>query len=324
LFGVLCVNNTIKFNELKGFMGVLMGVFLTTKQQALWSDKSDAYEISSPLLCALIGANNILDSGLHIRGFNAGKNGAGYILLTYIASQALNLSRYPFYQDRATNTPEFERESIQLINSVTDIQIQEAVDEFKLLYEHHQRVFDISGVEHVRLLRHITSSNYSQDIVKLVIAAKKLKYDSVVVDMDIINSFTDSESQYSGKSFNGIVFDINIPLKDVAYTSSLTRCNHSNKTNPVENSEWVVINRDPRGLFKISVDSIIFDESKVINQISSMNHNDAQNIYNKLSEAKFRFLPCRNLYQIHERTNFEEKEIPRNSLLKKVIDLIKR
>lgn len=251
---------------------------MLTRQHNIWRYKEDAFTINNPFLASMIGIvgrfgldENGVDyesneSNLfHVRGFNASKD-CGYVILSYFAQKLFNIERLPFCTDRVADKTIFyakenTRPLVKALQLLTNEQIADILKECEALYEHTQLKLREEGLNKVRLVRNISidSDNnsgwnyrYQATLYRYIEAAKFLGLAEVQLEMDTLNSFTNSDDEY--RYLSDIVLSLDVDARDVFYCSALIDSPHQN--NIVEGNEWVVVNRACNGLVTIPLDSI--------------------------------------------------------------------
>lgn len=225
--------------------------FTVTKQRELFKT-FHKYEVKHPFLCKCLGDGN--KNGGDIRGFRNYK-GDGYIFLTYFVEEALGFRRYPFYSDRVVSSRKIIP-AINQFNNLTTKDIDSIIEEVKNIYEHVQNALRITGLDKIKLIRRIKNertdeslhAEYGQatHLYQLKMAAELLNRKEVQVEMDILNSF--GEGDYKGSEIS-LYAEIN--PTDIFYCHELVNLSAPNQH--LETGEWVVLNRDPRGIIKLPI-----------------------------------------------------------------------
>lgn len=242
-----------------------------TRQNTLWpQEENHSFTISNKILADCIGIGSGASRG--ISGFNYGK-GLGSALLSYFTAQALSFSRLPFCEDRIyshymTHRNNFDDEVLSEI----DIEaVKEITDELRQLYEHTQNKLKEAKLSKVRLKRNIhlsgsningyanNEANYAAGIIELVEASKKLGQSTVKIEMDTLNSYTDSQGDYS--HLGDVVIETEIDAEDILYCSNLVDQNGVTKL--VESAEWVVVNKSPTGVIELPIEAISYDQVNI-------------------------------------------------------------
>ncbi|MEI8657061.1 hypothetical protein [Vibrio sp. Hal054] len=250
---------------------------MLTRQHDIWRYKEEAFTINNPLLASMIGivGSFWLDENgfdyeskegnlFHVRGFNASKD-CGYVILSYFAQKLFNIERLPFCTDRVVNKSIFygldnTRPLVKALQLLSNEQIADILRECEALYEHTQLKLREQGLNKVRLVRNISieSENndwdhrYQDTLFRYIEAAKFLGLAEVQIEMDTLNSFTNSDGEY--RYLSDIVLSLDVDARDVFYCSALIDSPHQN--NIVESNEWVVVNRACNGLVTIPLESI--------------------------------------------------------------------
>jgi len=258
-----------------------------TQQSRHWNEDSDGYTIQNQLLATCIGLGSSCNGAFNIRGFNAGKE-TGYALLAYIAQRAIGFYRMPFFEDRVYhNHRRCAKAAVdKLVSDIGETTINDAISELKTLYSHTQEKLSQAGLETVRLRRNVEirqDSNYAYGLIQLARASKTLKRKEVSFEMDILNSFTDSISEYGHRA--DVVIEYEVPAEDVLYCSNLV--NHEGRSRLVETREWVVMNRSSTGVVTLPVDALRYD-SKHVQETSGLSVEHAQDFMERHSPFVYR------------------------------------
>lgn len=224
--------------------------FTVTRQHELFKTFKK-YEVKHPFLCKCLGDGN--RSGGDIQGFRNYK-GDGYIFLTYFVEQALGFRRYPFYSDRVVSSNTI-LPAINQFNNLTTEDIDSIIEEVKNIYEHVQNALRITGLDKVKLIRRIKNEKTDESfhaecgqathLYQLKIAAELLNLNTVQVEADILNSF--GEGAYQGE----ISLYAEINPTNIFYCHELVNLSAPNQH--LETGEWVVLNRDPRGIINLPI-----------------------------------------------------------------------
>jgi len=82
--------------------------------------------------------------------------------------------------------------------------------------------------------------------MKLKDCAQIAGRNTIQFEMDTLNSFGD-EGAY--KHLSDVTIEHEFPAKDVLYCSNLVES--KNRSNLMENGEWIIINRSPTGLVEL-------------------------------------------------------------------------
>jgi len=218
--------------------------------QSKYFKKEDQYKVKNQFLkrCLGYGDNDL-------RGFSWGK-GVGYAFLTFFTEQALSFRRLPNHVDRIWSEPSFPRTNLKEFNDLTSDEINEIIEEVRTIYSHTQLKLQEKELDEVQVIRRIRFKedypsgfysgplrNHAQLLFDLKLAAEYVGQDSIQIEMDILNSF--GEGAYSGP----ISIYAKIKSEDVFYCHDLLDLGEDN----LESGEWVIINRDPKGIVTIPV-----------------------------------------------------------------------
>jgi hypothetical protein len=218
--------------------------------QSKYFNKEDQYKVKNQFLkrCLGYGDNDL-------RGFSWGK-GVGYAFLTFFTEQALSFRRLPNHIDRIWSEPSFPRTNLKEFNDLTSDEINEIIEEVRTIYSHTQLKLQEKELDEVRVIRRIRFKedypsgfysgplrNHAQLLFDLKLAAEYVGQDSIQIEMDILNSFGE------GAYFGPISIYAKIKSEDVFYCHDLLDLGEDN----LESGEWVIINRDPKGIVTIPV-----------------------------------------------------------------------
>ncbi|MEI1679981.1 hypothetical protein V8P49_01995 [Acinetobacter baumannii] len=218
--------------------------------QSKYFKKEDQYKVKNQFLkrCLGYGDNDL-------RGFSWGK-GVGYAFLTFFTEQALSFRRLPNHIDRIWSEPSFPRTNLKEFNDLTSDEINEIIEEVRTIYSHTQLKLQEKELDEVRVIRRIRFKedypsgfysgplrNHAQLLFDLKLAAEYVGQDSIQIEMDILNSFGE------GAYFGPISIYAKIKSEDVFYCHDLLDLGEDN----LESGEWVIINRDPKGIVTIPV-----------------------------------------------------------------------
>lgn len=237
--------------------------FNVTRQCEIFQNIKDdqKFHISDDLLfeCVGLGCGNWHQPN-RVQGFNSGK-AFGYALLTYFSSVALGFRRLPFCEDRIyTNYFDQTQEYKDVISQLSPSRIEKITDEMLRLYEHTQASLKRVGLDEVNIRREIKKSvhngqrseqGYAETLVMLRKSCDILNLPEFEIEMDTLNSFGDE-----GAYVSEVRLELTIPAKDILYCSALVG-NRDEEQNTMESGEWVVINRSPTGLVKLSTASVL-------------------------------------------------------------------
>jgi len=230
--------------------------------KAIFSDLDiSKYSVRDPLLAACIGwAHDYPDYEL-MEGFSQVK-GLGYQILVKLVSNAFEICRFPSHEDRIFSEYIFpnNEKHVQLIEnfieSLNESKYNSMHHELMAIYNHTQNTLKVIGVRRLLLQRSI-HSEYCKKILVFKAAAEILGKEKVPVDMDVLNSFSDSIGL---SAYGDVTFRLEIPIEDILY-SHLMITNETNKMS-MEGEEWIVINRSRTGIVDICITDIFIDKSE--------------------------------------------------------------
>lgn len=204
------------------------------------------FTFSNQMLHEAIAWSNSEVPRKHFRGgYSQAKGGAAYIFLVMCAREAFNIRRHPSYEDRYLT--EFSRENLDFLNRVSDKEIIEGAKELQKLWEFGQKhIMD----SRITLKRNIynpdnkSEQQYASNILAEKMHAVKNKLDHISIEMDTINGFT----KCGNAAYGGVELEFSFDKEDILFFGDTIAY--------AETDEWVVLNRDPRGLVSIPVENI--------------------------------------------------------------------
>ncbi|MDN2483864.1 hypothetical protein [Vibrio agarivorans] len=272
--------------------------FETTKQHQIFENHGK-YIVKSDLVATCMGSNlqTQYNEEYVFQGFGYCKD-VGYALLSFLAFKALDIERVPFCYERILHGPmNFHRRSVyeehlsKLDSETMPVVLQEVI----AIYEHTQRSLSSMGLDKVSIIRNIevdftardvNARKYTLGFYNYVRAHKVLGLPSVPIDMDSLNSFTDSNQEYSGQG--DIALRMMVNARDVFYCSALVDSHYAD-TDFIEPNEWVVINRSPTGVVSIPTDDIEIRENR-FSWVGALSEVEAQDIIDTYSPYRVRDL----------------------------------
>jgi hypothetical protein len=181
-------------------------------------------------------------------GYSKSKVGDAYIFLVVCAREAFNLRRYPSFEDRLLSKE--LHWSIGQKRSFSDQDIATGTAEMMRLWRFTQRVLPEDTLNLHRNIRVEFSGqsggpmNYAANILAAKRWAEKRGDTEVCFEMDTINGFT----AHGNQNYGEVQIRMTIPKTDVLY--------YGNTIDKAETGEWVVLNRDPRGMVSLPLDNI--------------------------------------------------------------------
>ncbi|WP_124128470.1 hypothetical protein [Pseudomonas aeruginosa] len=231
--------------------------------------KSDRFNIKNDLVYALISHGDGSSIKLPIKNWNIWSTSVRGIV-TWLATEAIQLRRYPWHPDDCQRKPEpqdldaaiaFLREHLD-----TDRKIQDAVDEFRRIYDMTQAVFSKHGITTAVLSRSVCDNQirinqgcaqlgYADLILNMAHAARRLGQGSIRLPTNILTSWTYGEdSRYPN---NSLTFSVEHPVSHVLWVNDLFLSRASDPWSmAAESGEWVVLNRDLEGTIEVPLDGI--------------------------------------------------------------------
>lgn len=231
------------------------------------------FHINDELLASWIGWVTQTSDDKKIHGFRQSKHSCGYIMLCIFVRHALEIYRYPFYEDRIIASihqgSEIGRELESCIASIGKNRFSAIADELLALYAHTQNRLAENSLQKVTLTRKISIQNsgifgrqvdYGHGLYKASQAARILGEKTILLDMDMLNSFGDDDG-YAGMP---VTLTLDVPVQDVLYCSNLiASTNEKDIRGDTEPGEWVVINRSPTGVVEIPIDAVAINEKAI-------------------------------------------------------------
>lgn len=219
------------------------------------------YCIRDPLLAACIGWAHDYPDYEFMEGFSQRK-GFGYQLLVEIVSNLFDIRRFPSHEDRIFNNYKLPHDKKYVLmierfmESLNDSKCELMHNELLSIYNHTQNTLKAIGTK-ILLLQRSIHSEYCEKVLVFKAAAEMLGKDKVPVDMDVLNSFSDSIGL---SAYGDVTFRLKIPTEDILY-SHLMITNETNRMS-MEGEEWIVINRSRTGIVDICITDIFLDKSE--------------------------------------------------------------
>jgi hypothetical protein len=237
--------------------------FEVSRQSELFQD-CEKYKVKSEFLKRCLAFHNGFDG--HLAGFAWDKMD-GYVFLTFFTEEALGFRRYPYFADRVCGEHNIKESAFKIFNALSDKEISEIIEEVRCIYDHTQAALKKVDIKTVNVTRAIGRNEQSlsygknkydyeqirredasqaQKLYTLKKAAEFMQIDEVKCEMDSLNSF--GENEYHGV----IQLNATINASDIFYCYELLEIEGYN----LEKKEWVVINKDPKGLVNIPIRTI--------------------------------------------------------------------
>lgn len=231
--------------------------------------KSDRFSIRNDLVYALISHGEGSGIGLPFKNWNIwGVSVRG--IVTWLATEALQIRRYPWHPDDCQRKLGSEDLDVAIAflreHLDTDRKIQDAVDEFRRIYDKTQNVFSKHGITSVVLSRSVCDDQiridqgleklgYADLILNMAHAARRLGQSSIRLPTNILTSWTCGEDcRYPN---NSLTFSVEHPVSHVLWVNDLFL---SRAPDPLsmagESGEWVVLNRDLQGTIEVPLERI--------------------------------------------------------------------
>lgn len=196
-----------------------------------------------------------------------GESGFARQVLTWLAQRAFNVHRLPGHPDRSfTSTPHNAGGDHPLYSLLsTPAAADAACSELLRLHSHTVQVLRSAGITHVRLQRAVRDidpsppegihlrhhSGYASRIVQMALSAKRLNRASISFPTDVLTSWSGGGYPYP------VRFSQDVPIDNIAWCSStIEPAAGVAYQHAVESGEWVVLNRDPRGLCTVKTDDV--------------------------------------------------------------------
>lgn len=185
-----------------------------------------------------------------------------YAELLHLVRIVFGLHRRPGFEDRLiAEFSEGGRQAIERLNQIDDASVERFAHQLRALYDFHQTAFDALGITHVRAIRRMFASDWGtapkqvQPIANAVFAARALGRKTFPMSMDTIQHFGDGGY---GRFVMKLVLDI--PVRDILCGAAMMQSRSTTQSAGAgESGEWLVLNRDSRGIVEIPVDRVFFD-----------------------------------------------------------------
>ncbi len=203
--------------------------------------------------------------------WQASNSGPVYLLFYYYAVRELNVVRIPGYEDERmcdlVGKYQFREEN--LFDSISDDEINSAFGELAALHSFTTRkIVERTGSERVKLVRRV-GAEYSRRIWAKRMNAMGNGQRDVQVEFSAhtVNSFSgpnlDGDVERSIENVGGywqcdLQFVMEVAARDViACSSSVAGAQGVGwPCDRMESEEWIVMNRDPRGLLRVPAENI--------------------------------------------------------------------
>ncbi len=218
------------------------------------------------LLCMLEGFPHELSHLPHVAKDECwiiNSRGIARCYLTYLVRLLFGLHRMPGFGERCFNPP-LDRKIVDFFEKLRPDDVERSLRDLYRLYKYTQKCLqsgkilpkEYSSRHSVRLTRGI-SADYALYVAILKKQALKQGKGYFEVQTDTISSYDFSEKTYT----EGVVIKRDVPFEDVLLCD-LTVALSGHKDDPCRSdTEWLVINRDPKGLLRLSVEEVIIEDN---------------------------------------------------------------
>lgn len=220
------------------------------------------YTVKNKFLRAIMGnyTKSQLDLNVDydIEGLTHGK-GAGSTILTYIVKKAFNIHRLPFYEDRhftnssgdaiihgyGERTLEKVLKCDMFLNNIDDM-----TEELKDIYSFTQKKLDeiYPNQDYVELIRNV-EGGYAATLLQLKNNAQETSSVYIKIETDTVDCFTNNP----GKYYKHACYRKKIAKEDILYFDKVL---DNNLEILIEYNEYIVMNRDIKGLREIPINGI--------------------------------------------------------------------
>ena len=222
----------------------------------------NTYTVKNKFLRAIMGnyTKSQLDLNVDydIGGLTHGK-GAGSTILTYIVKKAFNIHRLPFYEDRHfTNSSNdaimygYGEKTLEKVLKCDVFlnNIEDMTEELKDIYSFTQKKLDeiYPNQDYVELIRNV-EGGYAATLLQLKNNALETSSAYIKIETDTVDCFTNN----SGTYYKDAHYTMNIAKKDILYFDKVF---DNNSEILIEHYEYIVMNRDIKGLREIPVNGI--------------------------------------------------------------------
>lgn len=191
----------------------------------------------------------------------------GGVALTYLASRAFGVVRYPTRPDRSVDS---RNDSFKDVVAYLDTFTEEKWERLSLeLLDIKKRtgeiLFDVTGSANVNLVRfielppqpNIPTPGDQDDLISFTLlteASKQAGLPTITIDMDILSGWSKIGSSYYGQLKLTRAWQID----DVLLVSELLTSERGQQ--PLEDDEWICINRHPSGLVQFPIEHVVVEK----------------------------------------------------------------
>lgn len=187
-------------------------------------------------------------------------------ILTWLATQAMGVSRFPWHPDQCQIQPPGEDQKAGAMEVLKEhfgdpAQVHDGVRQMREIYEHTQAVFRRRNQKIIVLHRSFCDDTHSGDgqgyadrLFSMACAAEFLGLGSFEINTNILTSWCDG----AGYGANPITIRVEHPVENVFWGSDLIASKSGRIEQPaVESGEWVIFDRSLHGRLTVPVDGIV-------------------------------------------------------------------
>ncbi|OLY75736.1 hypothetical protein AU074_21970 [Pseudomonas sp. ATCC PTA-122608] len=187
-------------------------------------------------------------------------------ILTWLATQAMGVSRFPWHPDQCQTQTPVEGQKAGALDVLMEhfgspALIQEGVRQMREIYEHTQAVFRRRNQKTVVLHRSFCDNTHQKDsqgyadrLLSMACAAEFLGHEHFEINTNILTSWCEG----AGYGANPISIRVEHPVENVFWGSDLIASKGGRVEQPaVESGEWVIFDPSLRGRLIVPVDGVV-------------------------------------------------------------------
>ena len=187
-------------------------------------------------------------------------------ILTWLATQAMEVSRFPWHPDQCQIRPPVEDQKAGALQVLKEhfgdpALVKDGVRQMREIYEHTQAVFRRRNQKTIVLHRSFCDDTYQEDgkgyadrLLSMASAAKLLGHSSFEINTNILTSWCKG----AGYGANPITIRVEHPVENVFWGSDLIASKSSRvEKSAVESGEWVIFDPSLQGRLVIPVDGVV-------------------------------------------------------------------
>lgn len=187
-------------------------------------------------------------------------------ILTWLATQAMGVSRFPWHPDQCQIQPPDGDQKTGALQVLKEhfgkpALVKDGVRQMREIYEHTQTVFRRRNQKTIVLYRSFCDDTYQKDgqgyadrLLSMACAAKLLGRDRFEINTNILTSW----SKGAGYGANPITIRVEHPVENIFWGSDLIASKSSRaEKSAVESGEWVIFDPSLQGRLVVPVNGIV-------------------------------------------------------------------